>query len=119
MKLTGDWLFNEEFVGGFSTGVFKLTQPSEEIIAGEVFVIENEKDKPPLYVHQKVEGVFLDGCKVILKSVSCEILAGDQNEEYYPDSWEGILNSEGQIVGDTIDLNGACGVFVLKRSDAS
>ncbi len=114
MNISGEWLYNEEFDHGVSSGTVKLTHSDDDTISGEMLLLENESGQAPVYVKQTIQGLILDN-KVIFKGKKFEILNGDKNTEYYLDSWEGIINNDGDIVGNTIDLNGACGVFIMKK----
>ncbi len=114
MNLTGEWLINEEFDRGVSSGNVRLSQAEDNTLSGEIFLLENEKGEAPFYIKQTVEGIVIEN-KVILKGKKFEILNGEKNAEYFLDSWEGQVNSEGDIIGSTIDLNGECGVFIMKK----
>ena len=116
MNLSGKWMYNEDFDEGVSTGVLNLLHVDDDKLVGDITILESSFEAAPFYVKEMVEGIVI-GTKVILKSTSCEIINGTNFSEYFLDSWEGQLNSEGQIVGYSIDTAGVCGVFLLKRAN--
>lgn len=116
MNLTGEWLYNEEFDDGISTGVVNIVHEKDDTISGYITLLESVTDETPLHVKETVSGLVLQR-KVILQAKDYEILSGAKETEYFLDSWEGIINSEGDIVGNSIDLNGSCGVFIMKKLD--
>ncbi len=114
MNLTGQWLFKEEFETGVNSGYAKLTQEDNKLW-GIFELTETLRGHAPIYVIQKVEGIVMEG-KIIIKGTSIDLInGGDENTEYSPDTWEGTLNSDGNIIGSSIDQEGICGVFTMCR----
>lgn len=114
MDISGNWLFKEEFETGVSTGTAKLFQEGNRLW-GEILMTENIKGKSPLHLVQNLAGIVFER-KIVLKGVSYNILnGGDDKTEYSLDNWEGSINSEGKIIGSSIDHQGVCGIFVMER----
>jgi hypothetical protein len=114
MNISGTWFFKEEFETGVSTGTAKIFQ-QDDLLSGEISMTLNIKDETPLHLIQTLEGIVIDS-KIVLKGSSYRIVNGGNSEsEYSLDNWEGTLNSEGKIIGCSIDLQGICGVFTMER----
>ncbi len=115
MDISGKWFFKEEFETGVCNGEAKLFQEDNKLW-GEIEMTENIKGQSPLHLIQKLAGIVLDK-KIVLKGTSYKILnGGDFRTEYSLDNWEGNINSEGKIIGSSIDQEGTCGIFVMERS---
>lgn len=115
MNLTGNWIFKEEFETGVNSGFAKLSQENNNIW-GTFELTETLTGKAPIHVVQKVEGIVIEG-RIIIKGTSIKVTnGGDDNTEYSLDTWEGTLNSDGKIIGSSIDQEGICGVFTMSRS---
>ena len=113
MNISGKWFFKEEFETGVSSGIATLTQEDNRIW-GEIEMTENIKGEAPLHLIQKLSGIILDR-KIVLKGTGYKILnGGDYKSEYSLDNWEGNINSEGKIIGSSIDQEGICGIFVME-----
>lgn len=112
MNLTGNWIFKEEFETGVNSGFARLSQEGHKII-GTFELTETLKGRAPIHVVQQVEGIVMAG-KIIIKGTRIEVTnGGDDSTEYSPDTWEGTLNSSGDIIGSSIDQEGICGVFTM------
>lgn len=115
MNLTGNWIFKEEFETGVNVGFAHLSQELDTIW-GSIELTETLHGEAPIQLIQKIEGLILED-KIILKGTSCKITnGGDSETEYSLDTWEGTLNSDGIIIGSSIDQQGVCGIFTMNRS---
>lgn len=114
MEVSGKWFFKEEFETGVSTGIAHLHQEDNRLW-GEIEMTENIKGQSPLHLIQNLAGIVFER-KIVLKGVSYKILnGGDHRTEYSLDNWEGNINSEGKIIGSSIDQQGICGIFVMEK----
>lgn len=116
MEISGKWFFKEEFETGVCNGIAHLFQEGNKLW-GEIEMTENIKGHSPLHLTQKLAGIVIDK-KIVLKGTSYKILnGGDNRTEYSLDNWEGNINSEGKIIGSSIDQEGTCGIFVMEHND--
>lgn len=113
VDLSGKWLFNEEFDYGHTKGSILFIQ-KEDKLSGTAVLTEWQTNDPPFEVKEELEGIVMNN-SVIFKGISFEIISPENDCDYYLDSWEGSVNSIGEIVGSSIDQSGACGVFIMKR----
>lgn len=114
MNISGKWFFKEDFETGVSSGIATLNQDGNRLW-GEIEMTETLKGEPPLHIIQKLAGIILDK-KVVLKGTQYKILnGGNDKSEYSLDNWEGNINSEGKIIGSSIDQQGICGIFVMEN----
>ncbi len=113
MDLSGKWNFKEDFSHGKDVGVAILVHQENEI-KGILEITESIKGDEPFKVKCEIKGT-VDGNHIELHVISFEILDSSEEIEYYPESREGILNVNGQIVGSSEDEQGVCGVFVMER----
>ena len=112
MDLTGKWTFKEEFDFGIDEGEAVLAQAGSRVY-GILDFTERIEDETPFKVKCHLEGK-LDGEKIKLEVVDFEIMASEPIE-YYPEIREGVINSNGQIVGSSEDEQGVCGVFIMEK----
>lgn len=110
--ISGQWTFSEDFGFGKDKGFARLMQEGERI-CGIVEFTEYIEGDTPFTVRQEVEGSF-DGVNLIMQSINCQILESAEPLVYHPDRWEGILNSQGQLVGCSDDGEGTYGVFLMQ-----
>lgn len=115
-NLFGDWHYEEEYEFGYARGKVQLNQNGNKL-TGMAFLNEVVDDDEIFDIHIKLEGT-LEKNKVFLKGTHFEIVSPNKDLEYNLDSWEGIVNSAGDIVGHTIDTEGLCGVFMMKKPHA-
>lgn len=113
IDLSGKWTYREEFDYGYVSGYISLTQTSDTL-AGTAILTEHQDSDPPLEVRQDTEGIVVNNT-VTFKSINFNILSHEKDIEFYLDSWEGMVNTEGAIIGNSIDQSGACGIFIMKR----
>lgn len=113
MDVTGTWIYKEDFEGGSDMGSAYLMQDGTKI-TGKIEYTELIDDEVPFHIQQSIEGLILNN-KVVFKGTSYKVLNGEEGLEYSLDSWEGQLNSEGRIIGYSIDQSGICGIFTLDR----
>lgn len=113
MDLTGKWNFSEDFSFGKDKGVVRLTQLGN-ILTGELEFTESIEEATPFKVKCLMKG-SVEGKSVKLNVVSFQILESQEPIDYYPETREGIVNDQGQIVGSSEDEQGICGVFVMDR----
>lgn len=113
MDLSGKWLFQEDFETGINSGIATIHQDDDKI-SGKLELTEKLMDESPIQLEQTIEGLIM-GKKVIFKGQEFRLVNGPDECEYALDSWEGTINSEGQIIGSSIDQHGICGVFTMKR----
>ncbi|NOU62262.1 hypothetical protein [Marinifilum caeruleilacunae] len=111
-NITGRWSFNEDFGFGKDEGFAEFTQEGEKI-SGVVVYTERIEGETPFRVQQDVEGTF-DGEKFSVTGTKVELLDCEKEFEYHLDTWEGVLNSQNQIVGHSYDHHECFGVFVMK-----
>lgn len=114
MDISGKWLFSEDFETGVNSG-FAFLDQEDDRITGRLELTEQLHDETPIHVVQEIEGLVMGG-KIIFKGNEFKLMNGTEDCEYALDSWEGILNSEGKIVGSSIDEQGICGVFIMEKS---
>lgn len=112
-NITGRWIFNEDFGFGKDEGFAEFTQEGEQI-KGTMVYTERIEGELPFRVQQSIEGSF-DGVNLIISGVSVELLDTENEIEYNPDTWEGILNSKNQIVGHSYDNHDCFGVFLMEK----
>ena len=113
MDLSGKWNFKEDFSHGKDVGIAILEHQKNEI-SGILEIIESIEGEKPFKVKCQIKGTA-DGDHIDLHVTSFEILESSEEIEYYPESREGILNVNGQIVGSSEDKQGVCGVFIMER----
>lgn len=113
MNIAGKWLFQEDFETGVNSGFAHIEQ-DEDRISGKLELKEQLHDEEPIDVVLNFEGLIM-GNKIIFKGNDFRLVNGPDDCEYALDSWEGILNSEGKIVGSSIDQEGICGVFLMEK----
>lgn len=111
--LSGNWNFKEDFGFGEDKGTVEIIQIGDKI-EGVFEYTEYIEDEKPFTVKQPVEGSF-DGTNFKVEGKSVEITTPEKSIEYHLDTWEGILNSQNQIVGHSHDGKGCFGVFVLDK----
>lgn len=115
MDLSGKWLFQEDFETGINSGFATIHQDDDKFI-GKLELTEKLLDEPPIHLEQTIEGLVM-GRKVIFKGKDFKLINGPDECEYALDSWEGTINSEGKIIGSSIDQHGICGVFTMERPE--
>ena len=111
-SISGRWSFTEDFGFGKDEGFTELTQEGENI-KGVFVYTERIEGETPFRVQQEVEGMFKDN-KLKVKGTAVEVLDSEIEFEYHLDTWEGILNGNGQIVGHSYDNHESFGVFVME-----
>ncbi|TLX75219.1 hypothetical protein E9993_09975 [Labilibacter sediminis] len=113
IDLSGSWKFKEDFSFGKDEGVAELNQEANDITGVLSFteIIEGEE---AFEVRCQLKGTISDH-EITLNVVEYEIVSSSEPIEYYPETREGIVNVNGQIVGSSEDEQGVCGVFVLER----
>ena len=113
--LSGRWVFSEDFGVGYDSGLLKLTE-SAGALEGELEFTEVIEGDAPFSIRLKIKGKRMIR-DVKFKAVSILWLQTDEPMTYNLDKWEGIINSQGVIVGNSIDAEGVCGVFTLRREE--
>lgn len=113
MNVTGTWVYKEDFEGGSDVGTAHFIQDGSSF-KGTIEYTETIDNETPFCIEQSIEGLIINN-KVVFKGTSFKMIHGEDNLEYSLDSWEGQLNSEGKIIGYSIDQNGICGIFTLER----
>lgn len=113
MDLTGRWRFKEEFDFGVDEG-FAVIEHKGNKLSGVLEFTEYIQEEAPFKIKCNISG-FAEGEKVILKVDEYEIIDTKEEIEYYAETREGIINSNGQIVGSSEDDQGVCGVFVFEK----
>ncbi|WP_372750970.1 hypothetical protein [Labilibaculum sp.] len=111
--ITGRWSFKEDFGFGTDEGFAEFTQVGDKI-TGVVVYTERIDDEVPFRVQQNVEGSF-DGLNLKVTGTNVELLDVEKPFEYHLDTWEGILNTNNQIVGHSYDNHDCFGVFVMEH----
>lgn len=112
MDLTGKWSFKEDFSFGKDEGEAVLVQAGTRVY-GILDFTERIEDETPFKVKCHLEGTYEEDT-VKLDVVDFEIMSSEQIE-YFPESREGVINANGQIVGSSEDEQGVCGVFVMEK----
>jgi len=115
-NLTGRWSFNEDFGFGTDEGFAEFTQEGN-CLKGVVVYTERIEEETPFRVQQEIEGTF-DGANFLVSGTKVDLLDVEKEFEYYLDTWEGVLNSQNQIVGHSYDNHECFGVFVLNKIEA-
>lgn len=115
-NLTGRWYFFEEFDGGVDEGEAILQQEGN-LISGTLAFTESIEDDEPFDIMCQIKGLVNDKM-VTIEVESFEITKGDKGLEYFTEERQGIINSQGQIVGSSEDEQGINGVFTLTRTSA-
>ncbi|RUT79821.1 hypothetical protein [Ancylomarina longa] len=115
-NLTGRWTFNEDFGFGTDEGFGEFKQ-EEDKLTGVMVYTERIEGETPFRVQQEIEGSF-DGANFIINGTSVALLDVEKEFDYYLDTWEGVLNSQNQIVGHSYDNHECFGVFVLNKIEA-
>jgi len=113
IDLTGRWLFFEDFGVGNDNGWLNWTETCG-VLDGELEFTERIEDDTPFSIKLKVKGTR-KGNKVKFKATTILWLKTDEPMTYNLDKWEGIVNPQGVIVGSSIDAEGVCGVFTLRK----
>jgi len=113
MDLSGKWKFKEDFSYGIDEGFAEFKQEGNEF-TGILEFTETIEEDVPFKVKCFVSG-FVVGNSVTINVDDFKILESDEEIDYYPESREGIINANGQIVGSSEDSQGVCGVFVFDR----
>lgn len=113
INLTGRWLFFEDFGVGNDNGWLSWTDTSG-VLEGELEFTERIEDDAPFSIRLKIKGTR-KGSKVKFKATAILWLKTDEPMTYNLDKWEGIVNTQGVIVGSSIDAEGVCGVFTLRK----
>jgi len=113
MNLSGKWIFKEDFSFGKDEGKAELEQVGHKLF-GTLEFTETIEEEAPFKVRCKLEGT-IDDNNVVLNVVEFKIIESSEPIDYYPEKREGMINSNGQIVGSSEDEQGVCGVFVMER----
>ena len=113
IDLSGKWKFKEDFSFGKDEGAAELNQIGKDI-TGVLEFTETIEDESPFKVRCELQGSVV-GNMVTLNVVNFKILSSKEPIEYYPETREGIINANGQIVGSSEDEQGVCGIFVFER----
>lgn len=116
INLSGDWLFHEDFHYGSDEGTATLKQKGQEL-SGTMTFIETIEGESPFTVECIITGTC-ESKEVTLKSSQHRIVEGDTSIEYLSETRQGFINSQGQIIGSSIDEEGVEGVFVFSRRDS-
>ncbi|MDA3853600.1 MAG: hypothetical protein PF444_05100 [Bacteroidales bacterium] len=114
MNLTGKWAFFEDFGYGVNDGELTLKQDNTTL-SGEMVFTETIEGEAPFTIHCLVRGNTADN-KVTLTTLEHQIIEGDKSTEYLSETIQGIINSQGQMVGtccDEDDVEGVC-IFTKK-----
>lgn len=112
--LSGKWSFKEEFDYGHTKGSVTFIQNGDKLF-GTAILTEFQDGDSPFEVKQEIEGIVMEN-NVVFKGIQFELVSPEIDCDYYLDSWEGKINSAGDIIGSSIDQSGACGVFIMKRT---
>lgn len=115
LGLTGIWIFSEDFGVGNDCGRLSWTE-SGGVLDGELEFTEVIEGDAPFSIRLKIKGKR-DGFNVKFKATSILWLQTDEPMTYNLDKWEGIVNPQGVVVGSSIDADGVCGVFTLRREE--
>jgi len=115
MDLTGRWSFSEDFGYGINEGEMNLKQENNSL-SGEMTFTETIEGEDPFTIHCLVQGSTTD-TEVTLETLQHTIIAGDKTTEYLSETIQGIINSQGQIVGTCCDQDDVEGVFLFQRID--
>ncbi|MFA8301181.1 MAG: hypothetical protein ACEPOV_13520 [Hyphomicrobiales bacterium] len=113
IDLSGNWIFEEDFYFGKDFGFAEWKQ-NENVISGIVEFTECINERESFKVRLQIEGE-VEGVHVFFSAKSYSIIESKEPVEYCLDSWEGIVNKHGQIVGSSYDEDGICGVFTMTR----
>lgn len=111
-NITGRWSFNEDFGFGKDEGFAEFTQNGDKL-SGVVVYTERIEEETPFRVEQYVEGCF-DGTNFSVTGTKVELLDVEKQFEYNLDTWEGVLNTQNQIVGHSHDGHDCFGVFIME-----
>lgn len=115
LDLTGRWIFLEDFGVGNDSGRLSWIEKGG-VLEGELEFTEVLEDDAPFSIRLQIKGKR-DGCHVKFKATSILWLQTDEPMTYNLDKWEGIVNPQGVVVGSSIDADGVCGVFTLRREE--
>ena len=97
-----------------SSGEIEFDQ-IENKLTGILNITESDDEGQLLQVRIHLQGKIIDNC-IYLKSTDATITNGPADTVYYLDNYEGCLNSEGKILGSSVDEQGVCGIFVIERA---
>lgn len=111
--LSGKWIFEEDFYFGKDFGELEWQQTGNSL-SGQIEFTEEIQGDIPFRVRLNIVGE-VNGIQVYFRATDYKILDENENIDYSLDSWEGILNRHGQIVGSSFDEDGICGVFTLTK----
>lgn len=110
--LNGNWKYTEEFDFGSAIGTVHITQNGTSL-QGFAIIEEIENDES-FIVRLSFTGL-INKREVEMMATHFEIMSSKKDLNYNLDTWHGIINSEGIIVGHTMDEEGVYGVFTMKR----
>lgn len=113
VDLSGKWNFKEDFSYGEDEGIALLYQNGNRL-TGILEFTETIEREMPFSVKCHLQG-NIDGNNIIFHIKDYKIINSSVPIEYYPESREGIINVNGQIVGSSHDEQDICGVFVFER----
>lgn len=113
IDLTGRWLFSEDFGIGTDSGWLTWIE-NNGVLDGEMEFTETVEGDASFSIRLKIKGTRM-GDNVKFKALAILWLHTEEPMTYNLDKWEGVVNPQGIIVGSSIDADGVCGVFTLRR----
>lgn len=111
-NLSGEWELCEQYEYGNTTANLYLTQKGNEL-SGQVIIVDRPHKGMGFVVQETISGV-VEGEKVSLSATNYQVIQGNILE-YQLDQWVGTIQDENTIRGESRDLRGVTGQFVLKR----
>lgn len=111
--INGEWIFYCDFGFGTDQGV-AILYSDQDRVTGILKFTETPEDMPCYKIEEEITG-FFNGIQLNIKGISIKSGSEISEESYALDSYTGIMNSSGQIIGTSEDSEGTIGVFSLKR----
>ncbi len=113
MNLSGEWHIYDDFGFGSDEGKLTLEQDGQ-VVSGAMTITESIENEDTFKVKCLLSGK-LKGKIMILKCFECRIIDGSSKIVFLPGTYQGTINSKGQIVGCSTDEDDVDGIFVMTR----
>ncbi len=110
--LTGTWELNEKYEFGDTTAFVYLVHVGDKLHG--LMVIQDEMDDGTGLVIQETVYGKVEGENVFLSGTGVRVIEGESGE-YNLDHWEGVVETINTISGNSEDMAGITGSFVMRR----
>lgn len=113
INVNGFWHYKEELNYGEKVGESRLFQDGNALSGSLVFkeILNNGNY---MIVRVSISGIISDE-NITLNDTGYTILTKTSDFDYLPKEREGVLNTQGQIVGSVTDKDVISGVFVMYK----